>query len=127
VLVFYCSSVSWSLSLSLILFVLHLVLISEISEVFVLKEPTAEQNICWWQVEFKNLKITSCEGKISDVSWLSQGLLGGSSTKNLLPKAIIGKILSSGARKDGHSLVIFSKTTQWPNLVRVNSAKQFSL
>jgi hypothetical protein len=36
--------------LSLTLFVLHFVVISEISEVFDLKEPTAGQNICWWQV-----------------------------------------------------------------------------
>jgi hypothetical protein len=65
-------------------------------------------------------KITPSDGKISDVSWLSQELLGGCSTKNLLPKAI----LSSGARRDGHSLVIFSKTYEWPNLARLlNSPK----
>jgi hypothetical protein len=30
-------------------------------------------------------------------------LLGGSSTKNPLPEAIIGTILSPGSRRDGHS------------------------
>jgi hypothetical protein len=53
VLVFYFSSVSWALPLGLILFVLHFMLISDISEVFDLKEPTAGQNICWWQIELK--------------------------------------------------------------------------
>jgi hypothetical protein len=28
-------------------------MISEISEVFDRKEPTARQNICWWQIELK--------------------------------------------------------------------------
>jgi hypothetical protein len=42
-------------------------------------------------------KIAPSDGKISEVSWLSQELIGGSSTKNLLPKAIIGTILSRGA------------------------------
>jgi hypothetical protein len=72
-------------------------------------------------------KITPSDGKISNVSWFSQELLGGSSTKNLLPKAIIGTILSPGARRDVHSLDIFSKTSEWPNLAQVNSPEQFSL
>jgi hypothetical protein len=37
-------------------------------------------------------KITASDGKISDVSCLSQELLGRSSTQNLLPKAIGGEI-----------------------------------
>jgi hypothetical protein len=40
---------------------------------------------------------------------------------------IIRTILSPGARRDGHSSVIFSNTSEWPNLARVNSPEQFSL
>jgi hypothetical protein len=43
------------------------------------------------------------DGKIFNISWLGQELVGGSSTKNLLPKAIIGTILSHGTSRDGHS------------------------
>jgi hypothetical protein len=57
----------------------------------------------------------------------SQELLGGSSTENPLLKAKIGTILSPGVRRDGHSSVIFSKTSEWPKLARVNSPEQFSL
>jgi hypothetical protein len=64
---------------------------------------------------------------INRPSWLSQQLLGGSPTKNPLPKAIMGTILSTGARRDGHSSVIFSKTSEWPNLARVNSPEHFNL
>jgi hypothetical protein len=73
------------------------------------------------------LEFTPSDGKISDVFWLSQELLGEISTKNLLPKAIIGTISSPGARRDGHSLAIFSKTSEWPNLARVSYPEQFSL
>jgi hypothetical protein len=72
-------------------------------------------------------KITASDGKIFDVSWLSQELLGRSSTQNLLPKAIGGKIWSPEARRNGHSSVTFSKTSEWPNLARVNTLEQFSL
>jgi hypothetical protein len=48
-------------------------------------------------------------------------------TINLLPKARIGTILSPGARRDGHSSVIFSRTSGYPNLARVNSPELFSI
>jgi hypothetical protein len=51
-------------------------------------------------------KITPSDGIISDVYWLSQKLLGGSSIENLLTKVKIG--------------VIFSKISEWPCFVLRN-------
>jgi hypothetical protein len=40
---------------------------------------------------------------------------------------VLWEYLPPGARRDGHSSFIFSKTSEWPNLAWVNSLKQFSL
>jgi hypothetical protein len=42
--------------------------------------------------------MTPCNGKIFDISWLSQELLGGSSTLNLsTPEALVGTILQNNS------------------------------